>query len=90
MESTEPDETDQNKEGSPNLSISSFFGSGWAMIPTLKPFSISQCPMIAEPLYAESIYVSPDTSITSSESHPRLFISSLVAGMNTVTSEGVS
>ena len=51
MESTHPAETDQNSSGIPSLEMSSPDDtSGWAMIPTLNPRSISQWPTRAVPL----------------------------------------
>ena len=43
MESTQPADTDQNSPGCPRRKISSPVEmSGWAMIPTLNPWSINQ------------------------------------------------
>ncbi len=51
MESTHPEDTDQNSSGIPSLVMSSGTSVlGCAMIPTLNPFSISQWPMTAVPL----------------------------------------
>ena len=51
MESTHPADTDQNSSGWPSLEMSSPEDtSGCAMIPTLRPLSMSQCPIRAVPL----------------------------------------
>ena len=51
MESTQPADTDQNSSGRPSLEMSSPEEmSGWAMMPTLNPWSTSQCPIAAVPL----------------------------------------
>ena len=51
IESTQPADTDQKSSGWPSLEMSSPEDtSGWAMMPTLRPLSISQCPMRAVPL----------------------------------------
>ena len=83
MESTHPADTDQKSSGWPSLDMSSpEETSGWAMMPTLSPWSTSQCPIRAVPLKALSVYVSPDTRMMSSPSHPRERISSGVVGRN--------
>ena len=56
MESTQPEVTDQNSSGIPRRVMSSPSETdGWQIIPTLNPLSISQWPMMAAPLYGESM-----------------------------------
>src|SRR5882757_4449357 len=83
MESMLPDVMPKNRLGRPRAAnASALCQSGWAMMPTRKPWASRTRPMMAMPKLGWSTYASPVTTMTSQLSQPRRSISARDMGRN--------